>query len=309
MNQTHDLAAVDLNLLVAFQALHETRSVTHAAARLGVTQSAMSHTLRRLRNLTGDTLFVRQGRSLAPTPRADAMIGPVRHALHQLAHALNAEAFQPETSRRTFRLASVDLFDLVMLPAIVARLAAQAPGVGLTVVPHGRASHEALHAGGIDAAIHPVLATGIEPLPPAGLVQRTLLREGWRLYMRRDHPVANWDLDAYARAAHLVVSPDGSGPTLVDAALAALGRTRHVAVRVPHFAATLPLVARTDLVLTGPASLADLVPDTIRVVEVPVEVPGHAITLVWSERFADDPGHRWFREQVVAATRVGGLGG
>lgn len=308
MSTTHDLAAVDLNLLVAFQALYDARSVTRAAAGQGLTQSAMSHTLRRLRDLTGDALFVRQGRRLAPTPRADAMIGPVRHALHSAARALASAPFDPATTTRRFTLASLDLFDLAYLPAILTRLHEAAPGVGLTIVPFGREAVDALHSGALDAAIHPVLSSDTPPLTTTGLLRRTLLHDGWCTIARRDHPRPPVDLDAYVAARHLVVSPSGGGPTLVDRALGERGHTREVAVRLPHFAPTLPLVAGSDLVLTAPATLAGLASawgDALIVRPPPLPLPGHTVTLMWSERMTDDPGHAWFREAVAAATAGG----
>jgi DNA-binding transcriptional LysR family regulator len=298
MKTVHELAGVDLNLLVVFQALHTRRSVTRAALDLGLTQSAVSHALGRLRELLGDALFVRDGRGLAPTPRADALIGPVRAALGELSRALAAPvAFDPADSRRVFTLASVDLFDLAILPAITAALRAAAPRAALHVRAHGPASVEALHAGELDAAIHPVL-DGPDPLPTAGLMRRTLLREGFVVFTRADHPF-DGSLDAYVAADHLVVSPDGAGRSPVDAHLAALGLTRRVAARLPQFAAALALVAATDLVLTAPATLVTLAPPSVRACPPPLDLPGHSVTLVWSARFDDDPAHAWWRQRIA----------
>ena len=133
MNMNHSVRAlhgIDLNLLAAFDALAEERNVTRAAARAGVTQSAMSHTLRRLRDLLGDPLLVRGGGGMVLTPRAEALRAPLRAALAELARVLDEPAqFDPATSTRGFRVVAPDLFDMLALPRLLPRLAAQAPGM------------------------------------------------------------------------------------------------------------------------------------------------------------------------------------
>lgn len=299
MNNLHDL---DLNLLVAFRTLLELRSVTATATRLGVTQSAMSHTLRRLREALDDPLFVRSGREMAPTPRALALAGPVGRALADLERALaEPDGFDPATTRRTFRMASVDLFDLLLLPRLSAGLRERAPEARLVVRPHGPDSARRLLDGRLDAAIHPVLVgAGPDPLPASGLARRTLLRDAFTTLVRRGHPLEDgMDLDAYCAASHLLVSPDGEGPGVVDTLLQGLGRTRQVVTRVHAFATALPVVAASDLVLTGPTSLVHLEHPGVVQVETPLALPEHLVTLVWAERMTADPGHRWFRELLV----------
>lgn len=304
MRTIHELATTNLNLLVAFEVLYERRSVTRAAADLGLTQSAMSHTLARLRLLTGDALFVRDGRGLAPTPRADALILPLRRALHDLADALHHPgAPEPATSRRAFSLATVDLFDLVVLPGLVAALTAAAPLASVLVRAHGPASFDNLHQGAIDLAIHPVLA-GPDPLPSAGLMRRTLFREGFVVLARAEPQADLRTVRGYAGARHVVVSPSGAGRSPVDAALDEAGHPRTVTLRVPSFSAALALVARSDLVLTAPATLRKLAPAGVRAFEPPLPLPDHAVTMVWSSRYDEDPLHVWLRELVVQETRA-----
>lgn len=310
MQTLRDLAAVDLNHLVAFVALYEARSVTRAGARLGLSQSAVSHVLRHLRERFDDPLFVRVGRDMVPTPRADALIGPVRQGLRALSSALEEpDGFDPATSTRTFRLASVDLFDQLVAPRLAGRVLRAAPGCRVTVLGSTADTLRAVERGEVDAAVRPVLPASEDAPTTGALRQLTLLRDGFSVFARVGHPLAerlSTDLDAYCAARHLLVSPTGAGPGPIDGMLARVGRTRDVAVRLPAFAAALGVISESDLVLTAPASLGRIASDTVVARPPPLSVPAHRITLVWSERLDADPGARWFREQVAAATR--GLG-
>lgn len=295
------LARVDLNLLVVFDVLARTRSVTRAAEHLGVTQSAVSHTLRRLRDLVGDPLLVRSGHGLALTPRAEQLEAPLRAALVAVGRALVPERFDPGSTRRTFRLAAPDLFDLLVLPSLVARVAAEAPRADLAMVPAPAPFERRLEAGDLDLAIVPVgvLAEGHSP----SLVQRTILGGAYQCYLRRDHPALDegpLDLDRYAALPHLLVSPTGAGSGLIDRMLAELGRERRIALRVPSFAVAPRVVAATDLVLTAPDRLeAVLGGSNVVAVPAPLAIPDHGVAMLWHPRVSSDPGHRWFRDLVA----------
>ena len=154
MNDIHDLVGVDLNLFVAFDALARERSVTLAARRLGVTQSAMSHTLRRLRELLGDPLLVRGQGGMVLTPRAEALVVPLRSSLVALGRTLTESTqFDPKTAERTFRLATPDLFDVLAIPPLLHRIRKEAPNVDLHVVPvQRRRLADELETGDVDLA-------------------------------------------------------------------------------------------------------------------------------------------------------------
>lgn len=311
MKDSHELSGVDLNLLVAFDAIAREASVSRAAARAGVTQSAMSHTLRRLRELFDDPLFVRGRGGLVPTPRAAALMLPVRGGLVALSRALaGPEAFEPQRSDRTFRMVAPDLFEVLALPALMRRLRSEAPNVDLAVLPVDWQRLAAqLETGEVDVAIQVVSAPPdvLPGLAPQGLVRRVLFREGYRCFVRADHPAladGGLSLERYLALPHAMVSPSGERPGLVDAALAELGHTRRVALRLPHFGAAPAFLAHSDLVLTAPAALARVVDASIAVVAPPLTLPEHAVTVVWHERYAEDPGHRWFRDLVVASART-----
>lgn len=311
MNDAHDvesLRQLDLNLLVAFDLLAREKSVTRAAERAGVTQSAMSHTLRRLRALLDDPLLVRGARGMTLTPRAEALAVPLRGALVGLARALEAPpSFDPAASRRTFRVVAPDLFELLALPPLWARLREAAPGAGLVFQPAPAALAEALETGDVDVAIAPVLlseeATDLGPRTGPELRRRTLFRDRFRCFVRADHPALSgrrrMTPARFAALDHLLVSPTGRGPGFVDGVLAARGLTRRVALRIPQHATALAMVAESDLVLTAPAALEAAADARVRSLAPPVALPEHAVTLVWHPRFDADPAHRWLRDQLA----------
>ncbi|MEQ1503644.1 MAG: LysR family transcriptional regulator [Myxococcota bacterium] len=308
MSDDHDLvdglSKVDLNLLVAFDVLARTLSVTRAAKQLGVTQSAASHTLRRLRELLDDPLLVRVGNGLALTPRGEGLAGPVRSALVALGRTLAApEGFDPATTGRTFRLCAPDLFDLLVLPSLMPVLAREAPLADLAMVPAiGRQIERDLETGDIDVAIVPIGA--LTESPSGHLVRRSLLEGSYRCFLRADHPAIRdgaLSLAAYAASPHVLVSPTGSGEGFVDRLLADVGCRRRIALRVPSFFVATRVVARTDLILTGPASLASVL-DGLLVVSVPppIAVPEVGLAMLWHQRFGADPGHTWLRALLVS---------
>lgn len=316
MKKIHDasrLHRVDLNLLVALDALARERSVTKAAERAGVTQSAMSHTLRRLRELFDDPLLVRGRGGMVLTPRAEALIVPLRSGLVSLRRTLaDPEPFAPETASRTFRIVSPDLFDALVLPTLLERLGRDAPSIDLAVVPTPKRLSDELETGDVDLAIHPVL---LDPHPfelgtqvDAELQSRTLFRDSFRCFVRSAHPELGGrrglTLDAYARLSHVLVSPGGEGPGVVDRILHAEGLERRIALRVPHFATALEVLAQSDLVLTAPSSLSRCsAASRLISYPVPLDIPEHAITMIWHPRFTEDPSHRWLRDLMLDVTQ------
>ncbi len=306
-----DLHRIDLNLLVALDALTRERSVTKAAERAGVTQSAMSHTLRRLRDLFDDPLLVRGRRGMVLTPRAEALAIPLRSGLVTLARTVaEPEVFAPEHACRTFRIVSPDLFDALVLPTLLQRVGRQAPSIDLAVVPMPKRLTDSLETGDVDLAIYPVL---LDPKPfdfgtqvDAELQTRTLFRDTFRCFLRADHPALaarRLTLKAFTRLNHILVSPGGEGPGVVDRVLQTQGLQRRIALRVPHFASALEVVAQSDLVLTAPSSLSQCsTASTLASRSAPIEIPEHAITMIWHPRFTEDPPHRWFRELMLDAT-------
>jgi DNA-binding transcriptional LysR family regulator len=272
-----DLADVNLNLLVALDALLHERSVSGAARPAHVTPSAMSHSLAELRELLGDPLLVRVGRGMALTPRAETLVGPLhRMLLDAQSIVRNRPAFDPRTAERNFVIAAPDFLATLILPALVAAIAREAPHVKLEFVPSVRRGNAwLLETGELDLALGAV----VDEAP--GIRRMDLCTEGFACAARQGHPAIDGELtlEQYVRTPHLLITlGDSAHPTWVDAALAKLGRRRHVAVRVRHFMAAPLVVARTDLLLTGPSMLlrhfAELVP--LQILTPPISLPTHA---------------------------------
>lgn len=294
------LAGIDLNLLVALDALLLERSVTRAAQRIGMTQSSLSHVLRRLRALLGDPLFIKTPRGMQPTALAAELGPPLRGALGAIEEALRTRPrFDAKRSSRAFTLASSDYGILLLLPRLVARLQRLAPGISLAVRPATDKSAEELCAGELD------LLLGAVPPQPADILSRRLLSDRFVCLLRAEHPLARdgrLSLDQYVALPHLLISPMGRGATWVDPVLERLGLRRRIALRVPQYLAAPHIVAETDLVLTIAARVARALRGALPLREVPppVEIPGFSISAYWHAHRQDDAGHRFLRELLFA---------
>lgn len=322
MNAVHDpvrdLSQIDLNLLVAFDLLARERSVTRAAERAGVSQSAMSHTLRRLRDLLHDPILVRGAQGMHLTERAEAMMTPVRSGLATLGRAIDEPGeFEPATSRREFRIAAPDLFEPVFVPAILKEIGVQAPGVDVAVMPVDKQPlGPALETGAVDVAIVPFhdggSSEGGDGSPIDGFASRRLFRDRFRCLVRAGHPAYDrrkrtaMSCKTYADLSHALVSPDGEGTGLVDVVLAKKGLARRVSLRIPHFYSAPEIIAQSDLVLTVPATVARLYAKDKRLVSFspPIALPEHSGAMIWHPRFTSSSAHQWFRSVLVRAAKV-----
>jgi DNA-binding transcriptional LysR family regulator len=294
------LAAVDVNLLVALQALLSERNVTRAAARLALSPSATSHALGRLRELYADPLLVRSGRRMDLTPRALALLPQLERGLDDLAGTLKGEpAFTPATARRAFTIAMADYSQAISLGPLVRRLQHQAPGVTVTAVAYPN-SLELLDVGTVDLALLPNTTS-----PPPGFSVRKLLDDGFVSVVRRDHPRVprrrRLPMATYLALDHLVVSPAGSPGSIVDSELERRGLSRRVAARVSSFLVVPLLISQSDLVSTGPERLLRRMQPhyPVRLLEPPVPLPRFDLHLVWHSRRNHDPAHAWLRELLA----------
>jgi DNA-binding transcriptional LysR family regulator len=293
-----NISGVNLNLLLVFDALAEERNVTRAARRLGLTQSAASNALAQLRQLLGDPLFVRARRGVVPTERALAMAGPVRQALALVSGALQGpEPFVPARSRRTFAIAASDYVEYVVLPPLLRRLEREAPGIRVEVRPWGL--HEVppgLDAGDLDLMI------GYYDLVPPGHREEELFKERYVCVVRKKHPRVGGRLTLkhYVELSHVLVSQRSKSPGSVDRALARLGHTRTVGVRVSHFLMVPELVARTNMVAALSRRIAEPAARALPLVihPPPLALPESTVGQVWHARADADPAHLWFRRLV-----------
>ena len=300
MHAAH-LRSLDLNLLLSLDALLGERSVTRAAAKMNVTQSAMSHSLARLREMLGDELLVRASGEMVTTPRANDLAPSLRLAFEQLERAVAPKApFDPKTSTARFAIGTGDYAELVLLPELFARLSKEAPHVDLRF--HGYESvPERLASGALDLAILPTTP----PIPGAGLFSQRLFDERFVCVMSAKNPLAKKKLTLarYVEAVHALIAPRGEEGGQVDTALARLGKRRRVALTVPHFLVAPHVIASSNLIITlaERTALAFAEPLGLAIRPVPPEVGlgNFSMAYVAHERSRSDPAHRWFRELLV----------
>jgi DNA-binding transcriptional LysR family regulator len=304
MHMLHDraLSAVDLNLLVILRALLSERHVTRAAQRIGLSQSATSHALARLRELLDDPLLVRSGRALTLTPRAARLLPTLERGLSDLESAIAGEPeFDPRTARRTFTIGTSDYLQALVMGPLLRELAVRAPGVDLSVVvfPNLR---ELLESGAIDLALS-------VPLPELRtMLRQALFQETFVCMVRRDHPQIKKAprLEQYLAQRHLVVAPSGTPGSFVDTILAEHGLERRVALRVTNFLIAPVVVCETDLINTMPARLARQLAKTypLRLLPPPLDLPTFEYGLYWHSRLDQDRAQRWLREFVGRVSRA-----
>lgn len=290
---------LDLDLLVILVALVEERSTVRAGRRLHLAQSTVSGALGRLRDALGDPLLVREGHAFEPTPRAVEVADAVRPHLLGLAGAVGeARPFDPATDARTFRVGLTDAVALTVLPALAARLRAEAPACDLVVrLGDFRSLPAMLGSGEVATAL-----AYLRDDPPAAVKVRTLRRSPWVVV--RDAASAPVDgLDTFLARPHALVSPSGELAGMVDEALEAGGLARRVALSLPGFAPLLAVLPGSDLLATVPdfvarrlGAMAPLAADPL-----PVELPPVPNTLAWRLTADRDPAERWFRALLADA--------
>jgi DNA-binding transcriptional LysR family regulator len=299
-----DLRRIDLNLLVALDALLTEASVSRAAVRLRVSQPAASHALKRLRDRFDDMLLVRDGGQMRLTPRGAGLLAPVKDALAACHSVLSSgEHFDPRTAARTFRMAMSDAMTVENLPLIMRRLRGLRSSIDLEVDAAGpQHSCRLLLADEID------LAVGVFPHIPKGLTTRDLYRDQLVCVVDRKNPwLRNGRLDykAYLQAPHVTVNPTSDSGIQLDEILVAMGIRRRIAVSVPHYLALPSGIRGTDLIGLSRRRLLSVFRNTssllILPVPVPVAVPELVFMQVWHRRYDLDPGHRWFRDLVWEA--------
>jgi DNA-binding transcriptional LysR family regulator len=297
-----DLSGVDLNLLVVLDALLQEKSVTRAARRLNMSQPAASRALSRLRALFFDALLVEGAGGYVLSARAEALRPGLHSTLSGVGEMLSVAPFDPATATGHVRLAMLDLQAASLVPYLLTRLAADAPGLDLDILPPTATAIDTLESDTADAVI------GVFDDAPAGIRRRRLFDDHFITLMRVGHPVAECGLtlERYLALSHIVVSVTGVGAAPVDIALASQGLERRVQVRVPSFLAAVEIAARSDLVMTLPTSLAQTAAGMARFVAVPppIDLGRFTMSLLWHARQQDDPRHVWLRQAVVAAAAM-----
>jgi DNA-binding transcriptional LysR family regulator len=308
-----NFAAFDLNLLRVFNALMRERNVTRAGERIGLSQPAVSAALNRLRAAFGDELFVRNAGQMEPTPRAIALAEPIGDALRRVELVIGSSMpFEAASTEREFVLWGIDYVSYLLAPPLLASLSRTAPGIVIRLID-GRVGsiEQLLEAGEIDLAVE-VMHELADPIR-----SQFLFEERYVVIAAAGHPDIDaggasvppppFDLELYCRLPHVQHSLRGGVSGNVDAALAAIGRRRHVAFSLPHFFTIAQAVAASSrMIATFPERLAQAVGPAmnLRIFEVPIELAPISLAMIWHRRNDNDAAHLWLRQQVMSVAQA-----
>ncbi|WP_416637561.1 LysR family transcriptional regulator [Pseudomonas sp. OHS18] len=297
---------IDMDLLLTLDALLDEQNITHAAARLGISQPAMSARLARLRRVFGERLFIAAptGRGVLPTPRALALRPTLQQVLSGMSALLEPAVFDPATSQRTFVVALHENPALMLGAKLFNRIREQAPLARLRfALPDPDTLFRQMEHGEIDVFI------GVGEAVNEGWVGRQLFTDQFITAQRKGHPRGQHELDlaAFCSAPHLLVSSAGDPfAGIVDRVLAELGSSRQVVMSTQSYAMAPPLVAGTDLLCTLPRRLLQQFSTTLDLFEPPIELPSLALNAYWHPRNHEDAASIWLREQILGAAGVVG---
>lgn len=302
-----NIESIDLNLLLAFEALAIERSVSRAGARIGLSQPAMSNALARLRRIFEDPLFVSRGREMVPTARALELTNPVLEALGKLRAAIGDQGlFNPLTAALTFRISTTDYAEIVLLSRILPNIKREAPGISLSVT-RLTGLFEVPAEKLFDGRLH--FAVGLFPqpvLPGTGIASQLLFDDPWVCVAQARHPQIGKKLTLakFLRIEHIRISYEQPElPGLIGEALASIGKTRRIGLTVPHLATVPALAARTGMLGIVPMRLAMEHASSLRlkIHPIPLRLPRSSVALLWHESKQHDPAHAWMR-RIIART-------
>ena len=299
-----DLTTLDLNLLRVFDAVMRERHVTRAASRLGLTQSAVSNALARLRAAFGDELFVRRPGGVEPTALASDLDPPIAAALDQVRAALAMKLpFVPATATDHFSVGMSEYAEAVLAAPLVAALAAEAPGCMLTLRHVDRTDAEAL----MEREDIAIALTVMPDELPAHFTRILVLPDEFATLMRPDHPLAEGELtlERFASVPHLVVSPNGSRRAALDEPMRAAGHPRRVTVTCGHFLAVADILLASDLICTMSGRMGQRIARVrgLAVRTTPVEIRHIRLSMAWHRRHDSHPAHIWLRRKLQALAR------
>jgi DNA-binding transcriptional LysR family regulator len=289
-----DHSDIDGRLLQLLLAVTEERSVTRAATRLDVTQSAVSHQLDRLRAITGDPLFVKSGRGIVPTARAEALALQARRLLDDLRTFAAGGSFDPAGFEGTLTIAANDLQRDLLLPLLLRHARIRAPKLALRIVPSGVPSAEMLRDGGCALAITP------RPPDAADLVQRRLFDDRYLVYYDAAARPPPRGLDDYLQSEHLVVHHETRGRLDIDRFIDDRGMRRRVVATVAGFSGVAPFLRGSNFLATLPGLLRASLLRGFATFEPPLPCPPMPMFMVWHQRHQADAMHKWLREELLA---------
>ena len=308
-----NIERIDLNLLVYLDVLLRERNVTRAAGYLGITQPAMSNSLRRLRKVFDDPLLVRTSDGMTPTERALELEPMVRSVLSAVEKAVQPKTpFAPAGATRVFRIMASDYAEAVLIPALLTRLRLDAPGVSLDILTPSDVSFLDVEQGKVDMVINRFDSM------PQSFHQSTVWQDSFSCLLSSNNPILDrFDLDSYLRAQHVWVSKTGMGVGVgvdpgdiqrlgwVDDALARLECKRRIKIFTRHYQSAVLLAEQKDLIATVPSKLARLQSDNPRLVikHPPFEIPPFELKMAWSPLLQHNSGHQWLRRLILVLAR------
>jgi DNA-binding transcriptional LysR family regulator len=291
-----DWLDLDARLLRLLVTVVDTGSITAAAQRLGVTQSAVSHLLDKLRVITGDVLFAKSGRGIVATARAEALADRARALLGDLERFAHSENFDPAQWQTTFTIAANDFQRDALLPALMQRLRATAPGLRLRVIPSDVPTPDMLRQQHCQLVI--------SPRPPEGadIFQKRLFSDHYRVFYDPAVRAAPHTTEDYLASDHITVVYAPNRPLDLDRHLAKQGVVRRFAVQVPGFSGLPSFIQGTHLLATVPGLLHKHLMRDLANAPVPVPCPEMPMYMIWHQRHQQDPAHLWLRQQLEAVT-------
>lgn len=288
-----ELRRLDLTMLLVFTNLVRLRRATDVADHMGLTQSSISHSIKRLRDAFGDPLFLRTPKGMEPTAVALALEPKIRSVIDTLSQAIGRPfEFDPASADDTLRIGAFDNEMTTLVPRFLQLVSRDAPRMRVSILPLARRpAIEALEQGDIDLALG--FAWGL----PRSTIQTKLYEETYRVVMRRDHPLIKErsTLETYLSAEHLIVSPRGDHAGIVDEELAKIGRARRVTMSVPQFLPALSIVATTDLIATLPNRLVVSQSERYQLASFPppIAVRPFTVSVMHHNRNSNSPLHQW----------------
>lgn len=300
------LRNVDLNLLVAFEVLMRERSVSRAAEKISVTQSAMSHILHRLREQLDDPVLVKTGRGMQPTDRALSLVEPVSRILREIEELLQSPTgFGPRSSQRRFVISATDYMEYLLMPPLIEKLVQEAPGIDIQVQ---RTQSDFPIQSLEDYSVDMVLGFEVMLSLPSRVHRARLFDDRMACVVRTGHPLAgaeHLELETYLAANHMLISRTGSVTGLVDEWLRERGLERRIGLIVPHFLSAPLIVAQTDMLLSLPLRIAErfLTLAPLQILPLPFELPVFNLVMVWHPLREKDPAHLWLRQQLDQVCR------
>lgn len=296
-----NLRAIDLNLLTIFAAIMTEKQMSRAADQLHMTQPAVSHALARLRLTFDDELFVRTRRGMVPTPKAQALAGPIMDALTQIQQTLqSAPPFDPLSSQRIFRIAFMQYGEISLLPNLLGQLGGTSNSISIESVSED-------HHNPLDRVreFEIDFCFDVEPPKDERLQASLCGQEEWVVIASRQHPRLRQQITPaeYFNERHIVLALHGQRKQLVQQTMQALGGKRKILAEAQQYIAIPSLVMQSEGIATVPKKLVDypLYRDGLRILEMPLQLPHTAYYLIWHKAMDKDQGHQWMKQRILEA--------